>query len=103
MVVEGWVDRRFEPVREVFQRVVDEQAGTGAAVAGWAGGSWVVDLWGGGLWQRNSLVQPYSVSKPFVAVGGLLLGDRGVLGSDAPVGRVPAGGAPPGRRRPGGP
>jgi CubicO group peptidase (beta-lactamase class C family) len=87
MTVDGWVDRRFEPVREVFSRVVDAQPGTGAAVAGWVGGTWVVDLWGGGVWQRDSLVQPYSVSKPFVAVAALLLVDRGLLDLDAPMRR----------------
>jgi CubicO group peptidase (beta-lactamase class C family) len=54
----------------------------------------VVDLWGGTadaagskLWQRNSIVQPYSVSKPFAAMCALLLVDRGLLDLDASVQR----------------
>ena len=38
-------------------------------------------------WQRDSIVQPYSVSKPFAAMCALLLVDRGLLDLDAPVQR----------------
>jgi CubicO group peptidase (beta-lactamase class C family) len=54
----------------------------------------VVDLWGGlgdpagaRTWQRDSLVQPYSVTKPFVAVCALVLADRGLLDLEAPMQR----------------
>jgi CubicO group peptidase (beta-lactamase class C family) len=87
MIVAGWVDRRFEPVREAFHRVVDDQDGPGAAVAAWVAGRWVVDLWGGAGWRRNTVVQPYSVTKPFAAVCALTLVDRGMLDLDAPVQR----------------
>ena len=86
--------RRFEPVREAFAQVLAEQGGTGAAVAAWCDGAWVVDLWGGRadaarprLWQADSMVQPYSVVKPFAAVCALVLVDRGALELDAPVRR----------------
>jgi CubicO group peptidase (beta-lactamase class C family) len=94
MDVGGWVERRFEPVRESFAQVLAGQGGTGSAVAAWWDGGWVVDLWGGWAdaagarrWQAGSLVQPYSVSKPFAAVCALLLVDRGQLELDAPVRR----------------
>ncbi len=94
MEVGGWAGRRFRPVREVFAQVVAGQGGTGAAVAAWWDGAWVVDLWGGWadaagtrLWQPDSLVQPYSVAKPFAAVCALLLVDRGQLELDVPVRR----------------
>jgi CubicO group peptidase (beta-lactamase class C family) len=94
MDVGGWVQGRFEPVREVFAQVLAGQGGTGAAVAAWWDGRWVVDLWGGWAdaagtrpWQADSLAQPYSVSKPFAAVCALLLVDRGQLELDAPVQR----------------
>jgi CubicO group peptidase (beta-lactamase class C family) len=90
----GWVERRFEPVREAFDEVLRGQRGTGAAVAVWWDGAWVVDLWGGRAnesgsrrWERDSVVQPYSVSKPFAAVAVLVLVDRGQLDLDAPVQR----------------
>jgi CubicO group peptidase (beta-lactamase class C family) len=96
----GWMDmggraeRRFEAVREAFRQVLAGQAGTGAAVAAWWDGAWVVDLWGGPAdtagtrpWRADSLVQPYSVSKPFAGVCALVLVDRGQLELDAPVQR----------------
>jgi len=90
----GSVEPGFEPVRDAFTAALSEQRGTGAAVAAWSEGRWIVDLWGGTasadgsrLWLRDSLVQPYSVSKPFAAMCALLLVDRGRLDLDAPVQR----------------
>jgi CubicO group peptidase (beta-lactamase class C family) len=90
---QGVVDPSFEPVRDAFDDVLSEheqQDGTGAAVAVWHDGSWVVDLWGGWAdvrrsrrWERDSIVMPYSVTKPFAAVCGLLLADRGLVDLDA--------------------
>ena len=90
----GTVEPGFETVREAFADVLAEQRGTGAALAVWHDGRWIVDLWGGAAsadgtrpWQRNSIVQPYSVSKPFAAMCALVLIDRGLLDLDAPVQR----------------
>jgi CubicO group peptidase (beta-lactamase class C family) len=90
----GAVEPRFEPVRDVFTAVLREQRGTGAAVAVWHDGRWIVDLWGGSAnaegtrpWQQDSIVQPYSVTKPFAAMCALLLTDRGSLDLDAPMQR----------------
>jgi CubicO group peptidase (beta-lactamase class C family) len=92
MDVHGSAAARFEAVVEVFADVVAAQQGTGAALAVWHDGDWVLDLWGGYAdaartrsWQRDSLVMPYSVTKPFAAVCALLLVDRGVLALDVPV------------------
>ena len=92
--VDGSLAVGFAPVGEAFAEVVAGQVGTGAAVAAWREGRWVVDLWAGradaaGLrvWQADSIVQPYSVSKPFVAVCALVLAGRGLLDLDAPVQR----------------
>jgi CubicO group peptidase (beta-lactamase class C family) len=80
-------------VRDALADVLAAQKGPGAAVAVWAEGSWVADLWGGEAdasgrrWQRDSLVQPYSVTKPFAAVSALVLAERGELDLDAPVQR----------------
>jgi CubicO group peptidase (beta-lactamase class C family) len=90
--IEGAVDPRFETVRDVLAEVVAASPGTGSAVAVWHDGGWVVDLWGGyadaartRAWGRDSIVMPYSVSKPFVAVCALLLADRGLVELDAPM------------------
>ena len=90
----GRVERGFELVEAALAEVVRAQPGTGAAVAVWLDGRWLVDLWGGTAdasgaraWGRDSIVQPYSVSKPFVAVCALLLVERGELELDAVVQR----------------
>jgi CubicO group peptidase (beta-lactamase class C family) len=93
MRINGHADPRFQQVREALADVLAAQQGPGAAVAAWADGAWVVDLWGGKVdaagrpWQRDSMVQPYSVTKPFAAVSALVLADRGDLDLDAPVQR----------------
>ena len=90
--VGGSVDARFESVREAFVEVVGGQPGTGAALAVWHDGRWVVDLHGGWAdagharpWAPDTLVMPYSVTKPFAAVTVLVLADRGVLDLDEPL------------------
>ena len=90
----GFADAHFGVVRDCFADVVAAQPGTGAAFAAWSDGRLVVDLWGGYAelrvrrpWEADSLVQPYSVSKPFVAVCALRLVESGQLELDAPVQR----------------
>lgn len=92
MHTEGVVDPRFETVREVFAEVVADSPGTGSALAVWHDGTFVVDLWGGYAdagrtrpWTRDSIVMPYSVTKPFAAVCTLVLADRGLVELDAPM------------------
>jgi CubicO group peptidase (beta-lactamase class C family) len=94
MGTHGFADARFGVVRDCFADVVAEQPGTGAAFAAWCDNRLVVDLWGGYAepgrrrpWEADSLVQPYSVSKPFVAVCALQLAESGRLELDAPVQR----------------
>jgi CubicO group peptidase (beta-lactamase class C family) len=90
----GTVTPRFEPVADAFADVVASQAGTGAALAVWQDGSWVVDLWGGHAdalhtrpWRADTIVMVYSTGKPFAAMAALLLADRGELDLDAPLTR----------------
>ena len=95
MQVQGYVAPGFEPVADALADVVagaQARGTTGSAVAAWHDGRWVVDVWGGWAdaalsrpWQRQSLVMPYSVTKPFAAVAVLLLADRGVVDLDAPL------------------
>ena len=88
----GHLDPRFEPVRDVFLEVLRAQPGTGASVAAWYDGEWVLDLYGGWAdaahtrpWASDTLVMPYSVTKPFAALAVLVLAERGVLDLDATV------------------
>jgi CubicO group peptidase (beta-lactamase class C family) len=84
----------FEPVLRVFDEIVRAQPGTGAGFCVWHDGAFVVDAYGGFAdagrtreWRRDSIVQSYSVSKPFAAMCALLLVDRGKLDLDAPMSR----------------
>jgi CubicO group peptidase (beta-lactamase class C family) len=61
-------------------------------VAAWHDGRWVARLHGGWAdaartrpWREDTLVMPYSVSKPVAAVALLLLVDRGLVDLDRPV------------------
>ena len=94
MEMQGFADGRFGLVRDCFAGILAAQPGTGAAFAAWSGGRLVVDLWGGYAdsgrhrpWAAGSVVQPYSVSKPFAAVCALRLVQAGRLDLDAPVQR----------------
>ena len=86
MEVSGSVATPYTRVREVFADVLAGQPGTGASFAVWHDGEWVVDLWGGYAdagrtrpWRQDTLVMPYSVTKPFAALCVLTLADRGLV------------------------
>jgi CubicO group peptidase (beta-lactamase class C family) len=88
----GFVAPGYEPVREAFESALRVGAGTGAAVAAWHDGRWLVDLWGGYAdaartrpWSADSLAMPYSATKPFAAVCVLCLVEQGRLELDRPV------------------
>jgi CubicO group peptidase (beta-lactamase class C family) len=90
MDVQGSADPKFGPVRGALAEVLAAQPGTGAAIAAWYDGRRVIDLWGGYAdegrhrpWQADSIVMPYSVSKPFAAVCALRLAEAGRLHLDA--------------------
>ena len=95
MPPDGSTDPDFALVAEAFAGVLEqhERAGvTGAALAVWLNGHWAVDLWGGYAdaartrpWVSDTLVMPYSVTKPFAAVCALMLADRELLDLDRPV------------------
>jgi CubicO group peptidase (beta-lactamase class C family) len=90
--VEGDAAPGFEPLRDALRQVVSEQDGAGAAMAAWHEGRWVARLYGGYTdaaharpWRADSIVMPYSVTKPFAAVCVLTLVDRGLVGLDEPM------------------
>jgi CubicO group peptidase (beta-lactamase class C family) len=92
--VDGSVAAPFAVVREVMADVLAGQPGTGAAFAVWHDGDWVVDVWGGYAdtgrtrrWRQDTLVMPYSVTKPFVALCVLRLVEDGLVDLDAPMQR----------------
>ncbi|WP_283137191.1 serine hydrolase domain-containing protein [Rhizohabitans arisaemae] len=93
MSVSGFVARGYEPVREVFSKLVEEGRETGAGLSIWAGGKEVVGLSGGWAdtarsapWRGDTLVHTYSTSKPFAALTALTAVADGALELDEPVG-----------------
>lgn len=90
----GVCDQAFAPVREAFVANFIERGDVGAAVAIAVDGRMVVDLWGGWRdwarqlpWQRDTLVNVFSVSKALSTVCALQLVERGRLALDAPLTR----------------
>ncbi|HLM87072.1 MAG TPA: serine hydrolase domain-containing protein [Solirubrobacteraceae bacterium] len=90
--IEGHCDRRFAGLRSAFAENFHSLEELGAALSVMLEGEPVVDLWGGWMdqartrpWQRETLVNVYSVGKPMVAVCLLMLAEQGRLDLDAPV------------------
>jgi CubicO group peptidase (beta-lactamase class C family) len=91
----GDCDPRFTRVRDAFAGNFSSRGEPGAAVTVAIGGSVVVDLWGGWrdaartrAWERDTLVNVFSVSKALCAIAALRLVERGRLDLDAPVARL---------------
>ena len=80
-------------VPAVLGRLLDG-GDTGAAAAVYVDGEPVVDVWGGFAdvgrtipWQRDTIVNVWSVTKTMTALCALILADRGELDLDGPVAR----------------
>ena len=93
--IHGSCDPAFAAVRDAFAANFDRSQGVsdaGAAVALYAGGRPVADLWAGHSdaagtrpWRRDTIVCVYSCTKGMAALCAHLLADRGRLDYDAPV------------------
>ncbi|OEV13347.1 serine hydrolase domain-containing protein [Streptomyces nanshensis] len=90
----GWADEGFGAVADAFERNFAEEDELGAAVAVFAGGRQVVDLWGGVAddrngrpWERETTVPVFSCAKGLVSLCVQLLAQEGRLDLDAPVSR----------------
>lgn len=92
----GLVQPGFESLRDVFHDnwtpAGSDPGELGASLCVIVGGRVVVDLWGGWCdpprehtWQRDTLVNVYSVGKGLSATAVLALVDRGVLDLDEPL------------------
>src|SRR4051812_40710178 len=80
----------FEPLRELLADNLESGADLGASVALVHDGELVVDLWGGQAdanrpWERDTIVQVWSVTKTMAALTVLVLVDRGEIDLDQPV------------------
>ncbi len=92
--VGGECDGRFGAVREAFARVFPDEGEVGAALAVSIDGEMAIDLWAGHAdealtrpWQRDTIVNLYSVGKAITAMCAHRLAERGALDLDAPVAR----------------
>ncbi|HAQ87989.1 MAG TPA: EstA family serine hydrolase, partial [Pseudomonas sp.] len=95
MQIQGYIDLRFEAVRDAFSELFVRTQQRGAAVCVKVGGETVVDLWAGvadnageQAWQSDTLVNLFSCTKTFTAVAALQLVAEGKLQLDEPVARV---------------
>ncbi|MFJ4782922.1 serine hydrolase domain-containing protein [Streptomyces sp. NPDC088794] len=91
--IQGSYDDLFTAVPSALAALLDE-GDAGGAVAVFVDGEPVVDVWGGFAdaartvpWQRDTIVNVYSVTKTMTALIALVLADRGDLDVDAPVAR----------------
>ncbi|HEX7036803.1 MAG TPA: serine hydrolase domain-containing protein, partial [Pseudomonadales bacterium] len=92
MDIEGYLDRRFQPVGEAFLEGFAAGRDVGAAVCVILDGEVVVDLWHGHAdrrrqqpWRRDTLVCMFSVTKAMTTLCILQAVDRGLLDLDAPL------------------
>lgn len=92
--MQGFVDDRFAPVGAVFAEGLASGAEVGASVCVNVEGQTMVDLWGGFAdaartrpWQRDTIVNVYSVTKTMTALTALLVADRAEVDLAAPVAR----------------
>jgi CubicO group peptidase (beta-lactamase class C family) len=90
--VEGTCDPAFSGVRDVFERNFAEGRELGAAIAVYAAGRKVVDLWGGVAdhrtgreWTANTPCFAFSCTKAVTATAALVLAERGAYDVDGPV------------------
>jgi CubicO group peptidase (beta-lactamase class C family) len=89
--IHGTCKPEFEAVRERFAQNFDEGLERGASVSVTLHGETVVDLWAGDAdgagrpWERDTIVNCWSVTKTMSAIVMLMLEDRGILDLDAPV------------------
>lgn len=93
MSVTGFTASGYEPLRDIFERLVEDGRETGAGLSVWAGGREVVGLSGGWSdaartrrWTGDTLVHTYSTAKPFAALTALAAVAQGELPLDGPVG-----------------
>jgi CubicO group peptidase (beta-lactamase class C family) len=93
--ISGAVDERFARVREAFAQNFAEGLDHGAAMCVVLDGKPVVDLWGGYAdaagtkpWQRDTIVNVWSVTKGVTALAVAMLVERGKLDYAAPIAKV---------------
>lgn len=92
MTIDGHCDSAFSAVADALRDNVRHRGETGSAVAVYADGELVVDLWTGYLdaegrrpWTASSITILYSIAKSICALTAHILVDEGHLDLDSPV------------------
>jgi len=90
--INGQCDAAFDGVRALMSASIDSGEDVGASVCVIHQGRTVIDLWGGVAdvasgrpWERDTIINTFSITKTMTALAALLLIDRGYLDPDAPV------------------
>lgn len=93
-IVRGYTTEKFSTLREVFEQQLLSGEDVGASIAVILRGELVADIWGGFAdeqkttpWERDTIVNVWSVTKTMTFLVALMLSDRGELDFDAPVSR----------------
>ncbi|TXS43344.1 class A beta-lactamase-related serine hydrolase [Streptomyces sp. uw30] len=91
--IQGSYDNLFTAVPNALAAMLDA-GDAGGSVAVFVDGEPVVDVWGGFAdadrtvpWERDTIVNVWSVTKTMTALCALVLADRGALDPDTPVSR----------------
>ena len=91
-IVQGYTTDNFASLRDVFERQLTSGEDVGASIAVMLRGELVADIWGGYTdesmttpWQRDTILNVWSVTKTMTFLVALMLSDRGELDFDAPV------------------
>jgi CubicO group peptidase (beta-lactamase class C family) len=91
-LLQGHIDARFEPLRDVIEGNLASGAECGLSVTVDVGGRAVVDVHGGfadeartRAWERDTIVNVWSTTKTVTSLAVLMLADRGLVDLDAPV------------------
>lgn len=84
--VEGHCDDKFEEVRAMLKKNIDEDVELGASITVNLNGKDVVDIWGGHVdeerkrvWEKDTIVNIFSTTKMITNIAVLVLVDRGLL------------------------
>jgi CubicO group peptidase (beta-lactamase class C family) len=91
-IVQGYTTDNFASLRDVFEGHLTSGEDVGASIAVMLRGELVADIWGGYTdealttpWERDTILNVWSVTKTMTFLVALMLSDRGDLDFDAPV------------------
>ena len=94
MNIEGYIDPKFESIRQVYKDNFDNGLDIGSSLAITCEGNTVVDIWGGHRdiaqtlpWEEHTIVNVFSSTKNMTSLCAFLLADKGELDFFAPVSR----------------